>query len=131
MDVNLQAVHEIQREDAERHPAQQDSTAGAAVQASQQPGGGAASSRGLLELLASWAGAARRSVGSLLASLQSAFFNYCRQRECWSPGGTGSVMPALGCCLHAPHLRPNPPPPPMKFWRSPPPTTGACVPSPL
>ncbi len=81
MDANLQAVHKIQEEDAAEHPKQQDAIAAPAMQAARELGGSGASSRGLLELLASWAGTAQRSVASLLSSLQAAFFNYCRQRE--------------------------------------------------
>lgn len=79
MDANLQAVHRIQREDAEKEQAQQGGIAESTLQAAQQPGDDGAASRGFLELLASWAGGARRSVGSVVASLQAAFFNYCRQ----------------------------------------------------
>lgn len=97
MDANLQAVHRIQREDAEKEQAQQGGIAESILQAAQQPGDDGAASRGFLELLASWAGGARRSVGSVVASLQAAFFNYCRQGEPVTRRQQPALLPPAAC----------------------------------
>ncbi|KAL4442956.1 hypothetical protein ABPG77_008447 [Micractinium sp. CCAP 211/92] len=76
------AVHEVEEAAAAMLSGpdnNQDATAAPAVQAARELADSGAGSRSLLELLTSWAGTAQRSVASLLASLQAAFFNYCRQ----------------------------------------------------